>query len=91
MLNKGQIRPAGCSYENFPAFRLNGAFWTHVRQESQVARKATARASKRSLLRRDCYPLTVGDRATGTCLGSVSERNVFADFLSSKRSSVAQW
>ncbi|PYI85749.1 MAG: hypothetical protein DMF09_04130 [Verrucomicrobia bacterium] len=48
MLNKGQIRPAGCSYENFPAFRLNGAFWTHVRQESQVARKATALEPKSS-------------------------------------------
>jgi hypothetical protein len=91
MLDKTPIRPAGCSHENLPAFRLNRAFLTHAKQESQVARKATARDSKRSLLRRDCYPLAVGDRATGTCLGSVSERNVFADFLSVKQSSVAQW
>jgi hypothetical protein len=42
MLNKTRIGPAGCSNQNFPAFRLNAAFLDHVKQESQVVRKATA-------------------------------------------------
>jgi hypothetical protein len=41
MLDKTRIGPAGCSHENFSAFRLSGAFWTHAKQESQVAPKAT--------------------------------------------------